>query len=143
MFDEKYMESHDKPIDSIEDAMMILLTERNCSGVDCDECAIRMYAKSGDCGVVVNKAREFLDIRENPLEAQEKIYGALLGGTKKLRRSPPQKSPRERPTLVRANTCAGCLHSKMHSSGILFCESFHNFVHEGGFCYRHEHGNME
>lgn len=51
-----------------------------------------------------------------------------------------KEKPKENP---KAGTCATCLFSQMHTSGILFCKSWHNFTHDDGFCYRYDGGKIE
>lgn len=146
MFDEKYMKSHGKTIDTIEDALMVSGAVARCAGSSCSECAIRMYAKDGDCDIARKKADKFMKengeefdfklqvpadfVLKQGIEAQQALYDELFG----------HKAPSEEKKAISKGTCAECMNAQMHSSGILWCKSFGNFVHSDGYCYRFEQG---
>ena len=154
MFDEKWMDgSTDKPIETVEDAVIIAVARATCNNVDsCKYCAIHMYDHSNHlCREVSGKAEDVLrangihldidDLDDEDGECvQELVYdyihkiGAFAGKPK------PEPEP-EKPSCD--GTCSTCLHSRMHTSGILFCKSFGNFVHEDGFCYRFASDKIE
>lgn len=128
-----------KKVETIEDALFVIGCSDKCGSVCCSECGIRLYARDGDCDSARDSAREFMmeqafEGYRNELtglrgiDAQSKLYEIIFerGGCK----------PQVEPEKSCARTCAECLHSRMHSSGILWCDSFHNFVHEDGYCYR-------
>ena len=144
MFDENWMTGKEnKPIDSVEDALMALSANLHCSGVSCKECAMHMYDKTdGRCGQTRNNATKFLvnellgDLElggAKGVERQQIIYEHLFdrfGGLAFKKRDEPQDD------VPRDGTCATCVRSKMHTSGIYWCESF-------GFCYRFDDGKMD
>ena len=103
----------------------------------CHECAINMYDHNNNKCIKIRKTAEaFLRKKYGfdfvGLNAQEFLYNKIF---LEQTTSDAQEQPK--------GTCSACIHSKMHSSGILWCESFGNFVHEDGFCYRFDDGNME
>lgn len=142
MFDEKWMKGkEDKPIETIEDAMMVMIAHNFCSGVNCKDCFMHQYNhENNNCGATRNKALEFIykhfgmEVKKGDrgLAGQEKVYKALFenGCLGKL------SGKKEEPKRSGNGTCEGCYFSKMHTSGIRWCEKFHNFVHEDGYCYR-------
>lgn len=132
MFDKKYLgDGNSKEIESEAEAIAILMKDRYCSHIgNCKDCPLSMYEPKevATCSVVWTKALQFLGIDEH-LRGTE-IFDLL------------EKKASGRKELCEG-TCEGCLHSKEHTSGLLFCESFHNFTHKEGFCYRFEDGKME
>lgn len=76
----------------------------------------------------------------------EEAYGGLFGEFGGL--PLPQKRDSEDAKeweipKVCTGTCKTCSRSETHSSGIRWCKSFGNFVHEDGFCYRYESGKLD
>ena len=148
MYDKKYLENEVKPIETVEQAKAILIiAELHCGG--CAKCPVRMYetSKGSTCGATKTKARKFLEehgidhdevierARQNPKDVRAEYYDYLVSGSK-------EESVEQRKQKCKG-TCAACINSKMHSSGILWCDSFYNFVHEDGFCYRYVDAKLE
>lgn len=155
MFDEKYMEIHNKPLDTPEDIAMFLASLNYCTGTHCHECATRMYGNSCVSAArrigVTTESRDKIgratlvkllvgidlsEIKVSSLEAQEEVYKRLFVDKKPQ----AQEEQKEEPSTVRA--CSGCAHSQNQCPGILFCDSFHNFVYEDDWCSRFEPANM-
>lgn len=127
MFDEKYMQSHDKPVESVEDALFIMTARQFCGGTPCSKCALIMYGE--DCSAVKDKANKILGVdgKGNGDKKQQVMYEMIF--EKGLQKP-------EEPEQTCKGTCAECYFSKMHTSGIRWCEKFCNFVHEDVYCYR-------
>lgn len=137
----------DGKVESTREAIALMFAHVNCHGQDCDTCPMNRGANGeegkGRCSD--NKERvqkffeetfgaaHFLDANDPALDAYDFIMNMDLGKAKK-------EKPKEEP---KSGTCETCFHSAMHPSGILFCKSFHNFVHENGFCYRYVDGKMD
>lgn len=142
MFDEKYMKSQDKPLETVEDALAYVFYHLNCSGVACSNCGCAMYgAEDGRCAKLRRKAGEILGVVfntngkalvNNGEEGQKAVYEAYCAGKFSVLAAAPAKSEET------SGTCEACIHSVKHSSGILFCKSFGNFTHADGHCYRYE-----
>lgn len=140
MFDEKYMKEGGKEFESLVEALLVL---RCCSGFSCRECYRNMFRDVGTmrggeeaCGVH-HKARDYIT----------KITGKNCDNDRELVISSYElimnKAPKVEIKEEGDKTCANCLHSQMHTSGIRFCHSFGNFVHEDGFCYRWKSDKIE
>ena len=156
-FDKKRFGNHEagsKTIESIEDILFINTCRYKCGGTPCGDCGMKLYTTS--CvsvdSIVVdwlneeigadNDFFERITKGKKGLDAQEEAYRAIF--------EDPLWMPPKKPTFG-ANeeagrcegTCSGCRYSQMHTSGILFCKSFGNLVHEDGFCYRYESDKIE
>lgn len=144
MFDKKYMDSRDKPLESIEDALMVIAAKENCGGVNCSECALTMYGNG--CGTYVDKAYKILFERfgirfgKHGLTTQQSVYDQIFraGKVKEVTWVIPSGAVR-----TGKETCETCQHSRMAESGIRFCGHFFNFVHKDGFCYKYKPVKME
>lgn len=133
MFDE-HVEKHDKKLDTLEDAVMLRIAAAFCNGTNCDECAAMMY------GVACRaSSQEVFDVLTKNglygLDAQKAFYEAIFHNSLVKKLNGAHKSEPEHQAI---STCAHCANSVMHPSGIRWCNSFCNFVHEDGFCYKFE-----
>ena len=139
MYDKKWMKSkEDKPIDTIEDALMVIVANLMCAG-GCNKCAMHMYDHSDSkCGTTKDKAMRFL------CEACGAEYDKLQESSKRVQLVYEQLfvkgvkiSAKAEPETACKGTCEHCFSSEMHVSGIRWCKSFGNFVHDNGYCYKY------
>lgn len=147
MYDVKYLEDGNvKKIATVEDAIAVIATEAFCDHMSCKDCPIRMYE--------VKKGHNCSDVKD---EAENLLAAELCGGTKidketviavynRIVEHAPEPKPEPvaetAPDEPASKTCLECLKARRHESGILFCESFGNFTHEDGYCYRFEPSDM-
>lgn len=140
MYDKKYLEEGNvKEIATVEDALLILATERICGS--CRECPVRMYeaSKGGDCNRTLDKARKFLAKHygtDTDKDGWKNVVSKELCAHLGSNHTQTDEEACE-------GTCATCLSSDMHPSGIRFCHSWHNFTHDDGFCYRYKSDKIE
>lgn len=127
----------DKPIDSLEDAVMILAARQNCNAGGCDSCPIHAYDHTDlKCGERTCEALVFIT------GSKENVF--TYCESRNLRKNLVNAPFKKRQALKKMQgTCATCLFSQMHPCGIRFCKSWHNFTHEDGFCYRYDDGKIE
>lgn len=127
-----------KEVETLEDALFVMGAFSNCGGTSCGECGVKMYGDEG-CHTCRAKAMNLLleavglEYRldgdgDGGVTKQAELYKALFeeGFSGSLAKTATHCS----------GTCAECQFSQMHCSGILWCKSFGNFVHENGYCYR-------
>lgn len=148
MFDEKWMKEGGKPIESVADVGLILCA---CDNFGCKKCARNMYRPKGvelggteACQGVKAEAAKFLGEllgRDVKVEQVELVFA--LAEAMALEKPKQPGLPCKVIDTPLEERCSTCTRSKMHPSGIRYCESFGNFVHEDGFCYRYEDGKME
>ena len=143
MYDEKYFKKGNiKKIETVEQAKAIMFFYSHCGG--CNTCPIRMFEKNkgNNCGSVKTEAERFLkdngvdyDFSKDSVKnvTRGHLYNAIESGVYDYTR---ENTFGVAPATSTKGTCSACLHSQMHASGILWCKSFHNFVHGDGYCYR-------
>ena len=127
----------DKPIDSLEDAVMILAARQNCDADVCDSCPIHAYDHADNkCAERTVKALAFIT------GSKENVFTYYK--SKNFRKDLVNASFKKSQELKKMQgTCDTCLSSQMHPSGIRFCDYWHNFTHEDGFCYRYKSDKIE
>lgn len=123
----QYMKTHDKKIESATEALCVLVAS-SCSSVSCSKCFRKMYGTCEDAKIAA-KAYLGLGRAGSDEDLHRKLFEFIVNGEISFQTS---KSPEPECT----GTCVNCIHSKPHASGILFCDSFHNFTHDDGHCYR-------
>ena len=129
---DEYMESHDKPMETLEDAILYVTARRTCG--TCSRCPVKLYEAGCASDRNIRKACDLIrdgfgwDESDDEIlkadTANDILYRTLIEGELKLKQE------------IAIGTCSACLFSRPHTSGILYCESFGNFVHEDGYCYR-------
>lgn len=143
----------DGKVESLKEAIALILAHDRCNGQDCRCCPMNVdrngHPSSGECEGNMDRVDEYWEKRfgvkyfyksVHKDDPAREAYDLIIGlGSGKPKEDEPKKEERKE----EAKTCETCLHSDMHPSGILFCKSFHNFVHENGFCYRHDDGKMD
>ena len=132
----------DGKVESLREATALMLAKFNCAGQDCTKCPMNRGKNGeedeGSCSTNTDRvqkyfeetfgAAHFRDATDPAVEAYNFIMGLDLSKTKKMKQT---------------GTCKTCAKRLEHESGVLFCTSFHNFVHENGFCYRYVDGKMD
>lgn len=134
IYEEKWLKTHDKPMETVEDALCYVAGRMRC-GV-CSECPVKLYTAA--CGWDSNKElnRKVMKLLGADIDfsSDKKVYASINAMEGKVRTS-KQSEPK--------GTCATCKESFEHSPGVRFCKSWHNFTHETGFCYRYDPVIME
>lgn len=136
IYDKKWFEHRSKPMETLEDALCYVAGRLNCG--DCSGCPVHLYHtgctnSNNHNKEIARKAMKLLGA-DIDFSSDEKMYASINAMEGKVRTSKQS---------AKKGTCATCLFSQMHTSGILFCKSWHNFTHDDGFCYRYDGGKIE
>lgn len=131
IYDKKWLKNHDKPMETVEDALCYVAGRMNCG--NCSECPVHLYHIGCSSPDMRAKAMKILGA-DIDFSSDEKMYASINAMEGKVRTSKQS---------AKKGTCATCLFSQMHPSGIRFCKSWHNFTHDDGFCYRYDDGKIE
>ena len=125
-----------RKIQSIEEALAILVEHESCNGRECKFCGIRMYEsrKSHGCRDVVSSATQFLALNLGLDPGQHlsgnHIYSYLM------KQPVPSTIPANEPVPV-IDRCASCKTCKNYNpvGGVPFCNAWHNWTVPEGNCY--------
>lgn len=146
-----------KEITTQKEALALLAARFNCAGQGCIDCPMQYYYDE-ECSTTMHKLTEKLA----PLMAQffgvsdAKVFAPHFAKEKPavaaydavMAMDIPEivlqdQKPEQKDEPKKEGRCFTCLMSQMHTSGILWCKSFGNFVHEDGFCYRYKSDKIE
>lgn len=134
-----------REVESLKEAIALIVAHDACSSQSCDTCPMNADRNgnpgNGECGGNKRRVDKFWKKRfgvnyfnGRPKDSARAAYDFIMGSDL------DKEKPKEKP---KAGTCATCLFSQMHPSGIRFCKSWHNFTHNNGFCYRYDDGKIE
>lgn len=139
--DDRYMKvgAPAKKIQTIEEALAILVEHETCSGRNCDDCGMQMYEKhkGGGCINVHHEATQFLAVNLGLDPGQHlsgnHIYSYLM------KQPVPSTIPAKEPVPV-IDRCASCKTCKNYNpvGGVPFCNAWHNYTQPEGNCYMYD-----
>jgi hypothetical protein len=126
-----------KKIQTIEEALAILVEHESCNGRSCKNCGMRMYEKrkGNECIDVRNEATQFLALNLGLDPGQHlsgnHIYSYLM------KQPVPSTIPAKEPVPV-IDRCASCKTCKNYNpvGGVPFCNAWHNWTVPEGNCYQ-------